>query len=436
MSFQLSPIGNESQVDSNGAPLSGGKIETYVAGSTTPAATYTDITGGTPQANPIVLNVLGLPTQSIWLDSSVVYKFIIKDMNGVVQRTIDNISGISSSSPLPADQWIIYSGGSTYISGTSFSLSGDQTSIFQPQRRVRTVNTGGVVYSTILTSIFAAGVTTLTLGNDSGALDTGLSQVSYGILSSQNDAIPTTVAKQSYLTFTGVDEVSTTGSSPNFVLTPSPAITSYIGGQRFRVKFHAAGNVNPLTNYTLNINGLGAKNILAIGAGGGGYIPSIVVGTIYDIEYDGANMIVLNAIDGSSRCGEYIFWPINSTPNYALLCNGAAVSRSIYARLFKQIGTAFGAGDGSTTFNLPNIPAGYSLTNSNGANAATTNVGQNLNHTHNYSADNSSVNNLNGGSVGLLVHLNGSPYGPTDTGTNSGTANLAAGMYTRICIIF
>ena len=168
MSFQLSPIGNESQVDSNGAPLSGGKIETYVAGSTTPAATYTDITGSTPQANPIVLNVLGLPTQPIWMDSAVVYKFIIKDMNGVVQRTIDNISGISSSAPLPADQWIIYSGGSTYISATSFSLSGDQTSIFQPQRRVRTVNTGGVVYSSILTSVFSAGNTTVTLANDSG----------------------------------------------------------------------------------------------------------------------------------------------------------------------------------------------------------------------------------------------------------------------------
>lgn len=38
-----------------------------------------------------------------------------------------------------------------------------------------------------------------------------------------------------------------------------------------------------------------------------------------------------------------------------LICNGAAVSRSTYWRLFNAIGTTYGAGDGSTTFNLPNI---------------------------------------------------------------------------------
>jgi microcystin-dependent protein len=37
-----------------------------------------------------------------------------------------------------------------------------------------------------------------------------------------------------------------------------------------------------------------------------------------------------------------------------LLANGAAVSRTRYAKLFATIGTTFGAGDGSTTFNLPN----------------------------------------------------------------------------------
>ena len=38
-----------------------------------------------------------------------------------------------------------------------------------------------------------------------------------------------------------------------------------------------------------------------------------------------------------------------------LLCNGAAVSRTTYAALFAILGTAFGAGDGSTTFNLPDM---------------------------------------------------------------------------------
>lgn len=429
MSFLLSPIGNESQIDANGAPLSGGKIETYIAGTSTPTATYTNNTGSAPHTNPIVLNVLGLPPQPIWLDSLLSYKFIIKDVNNVVQRTIDNVVGISGSAPLPADQWIIYQGSATYIGAASFSLAGDQTSIFQVGRRVRTVNTGGVVYSTILTSVFGA-VTTITLSNDSGSLDTGLSQVAYSILSSQNDSIPAIVAKSDYLTFTGVAEITTTGTVPNYAASPSLALASYQTGQRFRVKFHAAGSVNPLTNYTLNIGGLGAKNILAYGTGGS-YIPAIVVGALYDLEYDGTSFIVLNPIDGSSRVGEYIFWPLNSTPSHALLCNGAAVSRTTYARLFKVLGTAYGAGDGSTTFNLPNITSGYTLANSNGSNAGSSTVGQNLAHDHSYQRwSNAVAGNGTGGSaptIGLT---------PDTTGSSGGAANLAAAMYARICIIF
>lgn len=45
----------------------------------------------------------------------------------------------------------------------------------------------------------------------------------------------------------------------------------------------------------------------------------------------------------------------NSAPDGWLKCNGAAVSRSVYAKLYLAIGTTFGAGDGSTTFNLPDL---------------------------------------------------------------------------------
>lgn len=42
---------------------------------------------------------------------------------------------------------------------------------------------------------------------------------------------------------------------------------------------------------------------------------------------------------------------------YFLPCDGAAVSRSLYVELFRAIGTTFGAGDGTTTFNLPTLTA-------------------------------------------------------------------------------
>lgn len=50
-------------------------------------------------------------------------------------------------------------------------------------------------------------------------------------------------------------------------------------------------------------------------------------------------------------------WAGTGTPSGYLQCNGAAVSRSTYARLFAVIGTVYGAGDGTTTFNLPTISA-------------------------------------------------------------------------------
>ena len=53
--------------------------------------------------------------------------------------------------------------------------------------------------------------------------------------------------------------------------------------------------------------------------------------------------------------GVVFAWVTGSAPTGYLLCDGSAVSRSTYAALFALIGTTFGAGDGSTTFNLPDL---------------------------------------------------------------------------------
>ncbi len=53
--------------------------------------------------------------------------------------------------------------------------------------------------------------------------------------------------------------------------------------------------------------------------------------------------------------GEVVAWPAAAIPSGWLECDGAAVSRATYASLFAAIGTAFGVGDGSTTFNLPDL---------------------------------------------------------------------------------
>ncbi len=58
---------------------------------------------------------------------------------------------------------------------------------------------------------------------------------------------------------------------------------------------------------------------------------------------------------GNVPSGAILMWPAVFAPNGWLECDGAAISRSVYSELFGVIGTEFGAGNGSTTFNLPDL---------------------------------------------------------------------------------
>lgn len=71
----LAPLPKQRFVDNNGVPLAGGKLFTYIAGSTTKQASYTDSTGTTPNANPVILDSRG--EASVWLDQTLAYKVVL-----------------------------------------------------------------------------------------------------------------------------------------------------------------------------------------------------------------------------------------------------------------------------------------------------------------------------------------------------------------------
>lgn len=75
---------------------------------------------------------------------------------------------------------------------------------------------------------------------------------------------------------------------------------------------------------------------------------------------------ILESMPSKNIAGEIKMWAGDTIPTGWLLCDGSAVSRTTYATLFSAIGTTWGAGDGSTTFNLPNfvgrMPLGASAT--------------------------------------------------------------------------
>jgi len=60
-------------------------------------------------------------------------------------------------------------------------------------------------------------------------------------------------------------------------------------------------------------------------------------------------------VDRYSPVGEIKIWPTASAPVGFLLCNGTLISRTTYAELFAVLGTSYGAGNGSTTFALPDL---------------------------------------------------------------------------------
>jgi hypothetical protein len=100
MAVNLSPVfGVAGQLfNDNGDPLAGGKIHTYLAGTTTPAPTYTSVSGAIAHSNPIILDGAGrVPSGEIWLTDGIQYKFVVEDAASNLIGTYDNITGINSN---------------------------------------------------------------------------------------------------------------------------------------------------------------------------------------------------------------------------------------------------------------------------------------------------------------------------------------------------
>lgn len=99
MAVNLSPVGGVAGqfFDNNGNPLTGGKLYTYAAGTTTPQATYTSAAGVIAHSNPIILNAGGRVPNEIWLTDGLEYKFALYDANNVLIGTWDDIIGINSN---------------------------------------------------------------------------------------------------------------------------------------------------------------------------------------------------------------------------------------------------------------------------------------------------------------------------------------------------
>ena len=150
MAVNLSPIGNGvSFLGVTGLPLSGGKLYSYQAGSSTPLATYTTVSGTIANANPIILGTDGRAANEIWLTFGYNYKFILQDSAGATIATYDDIYGIlgtipAASSTLPTGMILLWSGSIGSIPAGYLLCDGNNST---PDLRNRFIVGAGSTYS-------------------------------------------------------------------------------------------------------------------------------------------------------------------------------------------------------------------------------------------------------------------------------------------------
>lgn len=119
------------------------------------------------------------------------------------------------------------------------------------------------------------------------------------------------------------------------------------------------------------------------------FIGTIGSDTLLAID-DGTETTKVPATALTPPIGTITMFGGSTAPTKWVLCDGRAISRTDYAKLFQIIGTTYGSGDGSTTFNVPDmrdrfaVGAGdsYNLNDKGGANSVTLSTGEIPAHTH------------------------------------------------------
>lgn len=260
------------------------------------------------------------------------------------------------------------------ISDTSFSLPGDFTEAFEQFRSVRAYQTTDA-QGFVVSSVCGGGITTVTVENM--VIDTGLALVEFGM---------------------------DVGSAPKYTHAATADQASQLGGQlpsfytsSININYDNASSKLIATKVKTALDEIVSRmsdkfdkdflssrgdiltvdqdnNIKRLPRGSEGQILS------WDAEGDA----IVTDLSGLP-VGTVAHHAGTAAPSGWLIRNGAAVSRSSYADLFAIIGTKFGAGNGSTTFNLPDDRNLFDRGVPSGGTVGTYQADEFKSHTHNFS---------------------------------------------------
>ena len=131
----------------------------------------------------------------------------------------------------------------TFASGTTFTVSGNQTTNYTQGRRIRAVNLGGTFYGSVVSATFGTN-TTVTVIMDSGSLDAGLSDLRLGIINPTNTSFPSIIST-SAITATNLNVGTITATGAETYFTASGAtleIGNPLAVNTPAIDFHSSGN--------------------------------------------------------------------------------------------------------------------------------------------------------------------------------------------------
>ena len=136
-------------------------------------------------------------------------------------------------------------------------------------------------------------------------------------------------------------------------------------------------------------------------------------------DFSGANLTGIEGIPTAT----IVPWSSASVPTGFLECNGAAVSRTTYADLFAIVGTTYGSGDGSSTFNVPDLQDNVAMGKSGTKALASTGGANTVTSTGNVGG---STANATLSTAQLASHSHNLPSGFNNPGTQNGMAGLGS----------
>lgn len=237
--------------------------------------------------------------------------------------------------------------------------------------------------------------------------------------SSVNDSARAMMAAAAKYRDDNSGSLATAGTSSAYTLATNQVFdnVTHMDGQSVSFTAHASNAATA----TLNVDGLGAA---LFSANGGNTIPAgtILAGSTYAATYKASfgNWILKESYGNPFNIpvgAGMDYWGATVPSSNFAFADGAAISRTTNSVLFSIIGTTYGAGDGSTTFNLPNKTERVSVMKAAVASLLTATY---------FGGDSTVLGAVGGGESKTLLTANLPPYTPTGTvsGASSGSDTI------------